>query len=68
MQPRILHSCDAHNNMLITQNLSPKCFLTNSVPAALQHLSSLHPQFHKAVKSNKNIATARAQNVVVNAL
>jgi len=60
--------CDMHNNAHITQSLFPQSFLANSVPATIQRLSSLHPQFHKVVKSNKSLATAHAQNIAVNAL
>jgi len=33
-QPSVLHSCNMHNNMQITQSLFPQSFLANSVPAA----------------------------------
>jgi len=49
-------------NMHTTQRLFLQKFLANSAPAVASRMSSLHPEFHQAVKSNKTVATAHAQN------
>jgi len=61
-QPRVLNWYDMHTHMLTTQRLFPLKFLAKSALAVVERLSSLHPQFYQAVKSNKSIATAHAQN------
>jgi len=49
--------------------LFPQSFVVNSVPATIQRLNSLYPQFHKAVKSDKSgIATAPTQNASMKAM